>query len=281
MNFHQLTTTHVSHVNLKVKDLKRSLNFYHELFGMTVVEKEKGKAVLSFGEQPASLTLLEVDHPTPLQNGHTGLFHMALLLPTREALANVLTFFITHNHQIQGASDHGVSEALYLADPDGNGIEIYRDRSFDSWSWKKDQVEMVSEPLDVDGLLKEANEDSFEGLPPETIIGHIHLKANRLQESRKFYVEGIGLKEVASYGDQALFLSDQNYHHHVALNTWFTANGRRQENNEIGLQSYTLNISEDMKESIVNQLSVLGYEIKDDKEGNYQVEDPNGIWVLF
>ncbi|MFK4998859.1 VOC family protein [Bacillus sp. N9] len=135
-------------------------------------------------------------------------------------MADIVHHFIQKQIPIQGASDHDVSEALYLADPEGNGIEIYVDRSPDAWTWNGDQVYMTTKALDIENLLQDGSATGWKGMPAGTFIGHIHLQVSELAETKQFYCDRMGFEPILNYGSQALFISKHRYHHHIGLNTW-------------------------------------------------------------
>jgi catechol 2,3-dioxygenase len=210
-------------VELTVSDLARSLEFWHRTVGLEALERADGRAALGAGGRRL-LVLVEEPGARPAY-GYTGLFHLALLVPTRPDLARWLAHAARERVQLQGASDHYVSEALYLGDPDGHGIEIYADRPREVWQGQVD-VRMTSLPLDVDGLLSELDDpaqEPFTGLPEGTTMGHVHLRVAGVGESIAFYRDILGFELMAQLGDQAAFLAAGGYHHHVGANTWQSA----------------------------------------------------------
>jgi len=215
--FHQGPNIYVGEVNIKVKNLDYSVTFYQNIIGLQLLEQSERKAVLTADGQTPLLTLEEPVDVIPKQEHMSGLYHFAILLPTRTDLGDFLRHLILTGYPL-GAADHYVSEALYLNDPDGNGIEVYRDRPYLEWTWKNDLVEMATEELDAEGILAESGAE-WKGLPSGTIMGHIHLHVGDLEKAKEFYTKGIGF-EVVSYYPQAVFLSSGRYHHHVAINTW-------------------------------------------------------------
>ena len=204
-------------VRLAVADLGRSLTFYTERLGLTVHEQAPAQARLGAPGAPF-LRLDEVPGARPVRNT-TGLFHFAILVPSREALARSLRRLVETRTPMQGSADHLVSEALYLGDPDGNGIEIYRDRPRDTWRWENGEIAMATEPLDLQALHDEA-EGPWDGLPAGTILGHVHLHVARIPPAERFYREVVGLDLTTRFGPTASFLSAGSYHHHLAVNTW-------------------------------------------------------------
>lgn len=215
--FFKYPVTYVGEVQLHVTRLKESLSFYQDIIGFSVLEKSNRKAVLTADGITPLLTIEQPENVVSKQMGRTGLYHFAILLPSRKDLASFLKHCVQYNIPF-GSADHAVSEALYLSDPDGNGIEVYHDRPSTEWNWVHDQVTMVTESLDINGILAETS-DHWTKLPKETIIGHIHLHVANLQEAKKFYVDGLGLSIVSQYPG-ALFMAAGNYHHHIAINSW-------------------------------------------------------------
>ena len=206
-------------VELTVADLDRSLAFYRSALGLHVLERDGGTARVGAGEGTL-LVLVEEPGATP-SPGSTGLFHYALLVPERVDLARWLAHAARERVPLQGLSDHFVSEALYLADPDLHGIEVYADRPRERW---QGQVErMTTLPLDVQDLLGELDDPqdaSFDGLPAATTMGHVHLQVGSVPDAVGFYRDVLGFDLMATYGAQAAFLSAGGYHHHVGANTW-------------------------------------------------------------
>ena len=212
--------THPGAVHLTVADLDRSIDYYERAIGLTVRERGDGSAYLVAGDAEL-LVLYEEPGAQPVQ-GHTGLFHFALLLPERSDLARWLAHAAADRVPLSGASDHLVSEALYLSDPDGHGIEIYRDRPREQWARERDGIRMATLPLDVDDLLGslDGEEPSFPGLPQGTRMGHVHLHVADIEESESFYRDTLGFDVMARYGTDATFLSAGGYHHHIGANVW-------------------------------------------------------------
>jgi catechol 2,3-dioxygenase len=204
-----------------VADLPTSLRYYQERIGLRVHRQEDGLAWLGAGGEDL-LHLIEQPGARPVQRGRTGLYHFAILTPSRAELAKALHHLLRTETPIDGASDHGVSEALYLSDPDGHGIEIYRDRPKREWPVHGADLQMTTNPLDARGLLAAARngDDGWEGLPPATIIGHVHLHVSDLAAAENFYVNLLGLDLMQRFGGQASFVSAGGYHHHLGLNTW-------------------------------------------------------------
>jgi catechol 2,3-dioxygenase len=207
-------------VHLAVSDLGRSLVYYQDNIGLTLQRQDdnvarlgvKGRELLRLTEKPGARLAQRV----------TGLYHFALLLPSRLDLARILSHFVSSETPLGGFADHDVSEAIYLSDPDGHGIEIYRDRSRQEWHYDGDQLRITTERFDAEGVLEELHDadGSWEGLPDATIMGHTHLHVADIPAAEHFYVDVLGFDLIARYGLGAIFLSAGGYHHHLGLNTW-------------------------------------------------------------
>ena len=212
--------TRLGAIRLRAGDVGRLGDFYESTIGL---ERLDGNGdLVSLGVDGAPLVELVPGPDAPLRPPRsTGLFHLALLVPTRADLARTLRRVAGTGWPLSGASDHLVSEALYLSDPEGNGIELYRDRPRDEWPLAGDSVEMATLPLDLEGLLAEPGGESASSAMPEgTILGHVHLQVADLAPAEAFWVDALGLDVTARGYPGALFTSAGGYHHHVGLNTW-------------------------------------------------------------
>jgi len=275
LSFHQKPHVYVDQVSLTVENLDRSLDFYQNVIGMQILEQSSTKAVLTVNGKTPLITINQPENIHPKQQRTTGLYHFALLLPTRADLGRVINHLLKLQYPIQGGSDHLVSEALYLADPDGNGIEIYVDRPASTWKWKNGEVVMATEPLDIKSLL-EVSEGEWESLPSETIMGHIHLHVAELEKVSEFYCQGLGFEVVCAYGTQALFISTGGYHHHIGLNTWNGIGAPQPLENSVGLINYSLQFpSEEERDRAIERIEKLGYDVAR-KEGIHLTKDPSG-----
>lgn len=211
---------HCGAVSLIVGNLDRSLHYYEHDIGLQVQHRASATAALGAGGLTL-LHLIEQRGVQPVQRGHTGLYHFALLLPDRVALSRALNHLLAAETPIDGASNHGVSEALYLSDPDGHGIELYCDRPRREWPFVKGSLGMTTNPLDVRGLMAaDRKRTAWEGIDPRTIMGHVHLHVADLAAAEHFYVDLLGLDLMQRFGGQVAFVSAGGYHHHVGLNTW-------------------------------------------------------------
>jgi catechol 2,3-dioxygenase len=207
-------------VRLAVRELAQSLAYYQERIGLKVHRREGAVAFLGAGGDDL-LALVEQPGARPVQRGRTGLYHFALLTPDRAALSRVLNHLLATNTPIDGASDHGVSEALYLTDPDGHGIEIYRDRPRREWPFVKGSLAMTTDPLDVRGVVAaDRMQAPWDGIDARTVMGHVHLHVAHLDDAVRFYVDRLGLDLMQRFGGQAAFVAAGGYHHHLGLNTW-------------------------------------------------------------
>lgn len=191
----------------------------------------------------------------PKQGRTTSLYHFAILLPKRSDLATFIKHIVPLGVEL-GASDHKVSEAIYFSDPDGNGIEVYRDREPADWNWEKGQVEMTVDPLDAEDLLTAAKDEKWGGILERTVMGHIHLHVAQLPEVEEFYTKGLGFEVVTRYGNQAIFISDAKYHHHIALHTWNGVGAPKPASNSVGLKHYTITLpNESKRNEIIERLN--------------------------
>ncbi|MDL5362994.1 VOC family protein [Halalkalicoccus sp. NIPERK01] len=261
--------TRVGRVALRVNDLGRLVEFYRDAVGLAVLDRDEGRATLGAGGTGLLELLADPDAP-PRGPDETGLFHTAFLVPSRAALGDALAR-VRERWRLDGASDHRVSEALYLSDPEGNGIEIYRDRPRDEWPTKGGRVEMDTLPLDIDALEDQRRGEA--GVPDETTVGHVHLEVSSLARARGFYVEGLGLGVRQEWSDAALFLAAGDYHHHVGLNTW---NGRTAPANGRGLDWFELLVPERALPPLRERLAKEGIEGEDDGQ-RVVLSDPDGI----
>ncbi|MEH7123384.1 VOC family protein [Bacillus sp. JJ1773] len=272
-SFHKKPNIYVGEVNLKVKDLQASIHFYQNLMGFKILEETSHKAVLTTDGKTPLVTLEQPADVVPKTGRTSGLYHYAILLPTRADLSVFLRHLLQTGYRF-GAADHYVSEALYLNDPDGNGIEVYRDRPSDEWNWKNGLVDMATEQLDGEGILAESNAE-WTGLPADTLMGHIHLHVADLHQAEEFYTKGLGFQTV-SYYPQAVFLSTGGYHHHIAINTWQGVGAPTPPENSVGLKWYTLVFpNETARDNVVAQLKGIGASFKEE-EDYYVTSDPAG-----
>jgi catechol 2,3-dioxygenase len=231
---------HIGAVHLTIANLDRSVGFYESRLGFAVHRRQDRTAALGAGGP--DLLVLSESETAPRVHGTTGLYHFAILVPTRADLGRALRRLVDTRTVLQGASDHGVSEALYLADPDGNGIEIYRDRPREQWPFVPGGLRMGADPLDLDGILAEPDGATNSGLAPETVIGHVHLHVSHLDAAERFYVGVLGFDLTQRYGPSALFVSAGGYHHHIGLNTWAGVGAPPPPAGAIGLEHFVVEL---------------------------------------
>jgi catechol 2,3-dioxygenase len=276
MGFHTKPTTFVGHVKIKVENLQRSLTFYQDVLGFDILEQTASTIKLTSDGKTSILSLEQPENVIAKQGRTTGLYHFAILLPKRSDLANIVIHLVNKGIKF-GSSDHLVSEALYLDDPDGNGIEIYIDRDPSEWSWKGEEVAMTVDPLDFKNLLTTVIQGkSWNGMPAGTVMGHIHLHVSELKKTEEFYVKGLGFDVVNRYGNQALFISDGKYHHHIGLNTWNGVGAPTPAKNSVGLDSFTLILSnEETRSQVVSNLRKIGANVTEENN-NFVTHDPSG-----
>lgn len=268
MKYQNKPFTFVELVELKVTDLERSLAYYEEIIGFKVLEKQDNKVFLTADGKTALLSLEQPANVTPKQQQTTGLYHFALLLPSRADLGVVLKHFIEKNVRV-GAGDHLVSEAFYLNDPDGNGIEIYSDRPDTEWKWEGGYVDMATLQIDAQSILAEGASTKWVGLPAGTVMGHIHLHVSELAQTQTFY-ELLGFEVVTPNYPGALFMSTGKYHHHIGLNTWAGVGAPPAASNATGLVAFSLVYpSHEELQNAVNNL----------KENNVQLKEENDIFI--
>ena len=227
-------------IRLRVGDAERLTRFYEEAIGLGPLGQDG--AVTSLGVDGRPLVELEPAPDAPPRPGHTtGLFHLAILVPTRGDLAHALRRVVATGWRLSGASDHLVSEALYLSDPEGNGIELYRDRRREDWPVAGGVIRMDTLPLDLGSLLSEADETPADaGLPAGTKLGHVHLQVADLSAAERFWVDALGLDVTVRGYPGALFVSAGGYHHHVGLNTWAGAGAPRPPAGARGLDRFEI-----------------------------------------
>lgn len=224
-------------VTLKVSNLTRSIAFYTQIVGLHLHEQQDTTAVLGDGEQPV-VVLHEIPNAIPQPQRSTGLYHAAILLPTRRALAQLVRYWAQIGMQF-GYADHLVSEAFYISDLDGNGLELYRDRPREEWPRLNGEIQMDNAQIDFKSLFAEAGDEQWNGAPRGTTLGHMHLRIGDLERARQFYIETLGFELVTTYPG-ALFVSAGGYHHHLGLNIWQSHSAPPAPANAVGLEQFTI-----------------------------------------
>ena len=268
-------------VHLTVSDLDRSLSYYTEVLGLPTLEQESGRASVGAGDREL-LVLVEQSGARPAP-GHTGLFHFALLVPERVDLARWLAHAVRTRAPLVGLSDHFVSEAVYLSDPDEHGIELYWDRPREVWEGQVGQ-RLTTLPLDVRDLLAELDDlrtEPFDALPDGTTMGHVHLKVAAIEETVRFYRDVLGFDLMAALGAQAAFLSAGGYHHHVGANTWESAGAPAAPPGSASLRHATIELpSAAALDDVARRVADDGQELEP-HPGGVLVRDPSGNALLL
>ena len=247
--FAATTPVSVGRVGLKARDAAQLADYYKTILGLKELRRSGSAIGLGVGDRE----LLEIEGSAALRPDDprsAGLFHTAFLLPSRADLARWVRQAMDRRLQVDGASDHLVSEALYLTDPEGNGIEIYADRARDAWPWEGGAVKMATERLDIAGLLDEVREDdrAWSGIPEGSVVGHVHLRVGDVKQAEAWWNETQGFDTMVHYGDDAVFLSTGGYHHHVGANSWRSRGAGVREKDRTGLSFVEL-LSRDGAES--------------------------------
>jgi catechol 2,3-dioxygenase len=265
-------------VHITVTDLQRSIPFYEDAIGLSVQGRLDGTAVMGAGERDL-VHLVEQAGASPAGR-HAGLYHYALLHPSREALARAAQRLLVTRTPISGASDHGISEAIYLPDPDGNGIELAADRPRDRWGDLKDPKTIGPEPLDMHGLLglvegQAARPETDPGL----VVGHVHLHVGDVDEGLRFYRDLIGF-DVMTHFPTAAFVSAGGYHHHLAFNVWRGDGVGPAPPGAVGLRHWTVVIDADALASLRERVEAAGVQFEE-ADGGLLLRDPWNNAVLF
>jgi catechol 2,3-dioxygenase len=274
----------IGSATLAVSDLDRSADFYERVLGLPVRGRDQDEAHLGPDAEHPALTLRRLPRAQPLRPSSTGLYHVAWLHPSRAALAETIMRVLAAGWPIEGASDHGVSEALYLSDPDGLGIEIYADRPREQWERTEGGGEllMVSLPLDVEGLLAQASGEPRPQIASGTGIGHVHLKVADVPRASAFYGGALGFDRQAEL-PAAAFLAAGGYHHHVGLNSWQSAGGSPAPDDAPGLRLVRFEVTGpdavgDIERSVAEDPSTPPPQREN---GSVLVRDPDGQLLEF
>ena len=275
----------IERVDLRVRDVEASLGFYRDVVGLEVREQSEGRAVLASPGGPAFLTLGSTGVTRAAEPHATGLFHIAIRFPDRSSLGDALARLAAAGMPI-GAGDHAVSEALYVSDPDGNGVELYWDRPVDEWPAPVPgmMVPMVTLPVDLQSLLDDGRgQDAVGGAAaPGTDMGHVHLQVSDADATARFYVDEVGLDLTARMGAEAAFLSSNGYHHHLGANTWRSRGGSPASRDSAGLERIVFAVDgPDRVESLRLRLQEHGRAVSGDEGRSVVVHDPDGIELRF
>jgi catechol 2,3-dioxygenase len=276
----------IESVRLAVSDLSRSADFYARVLGLPLISRDGYEALLGTDPERPALALVQLTDPTPVPRGSTGLFHVAWLSPSRAALAGALRRVAHSRWPIDGAADHGVSEAVYLSDPDGLGIELYTDRPRAQWERPPGGhgVKMVTLPLNLEDLLQA--QAATEDTPMAAIgthIGHVHLQVADVPRTLAFYRDVLGFEEQAQL-PSAAFVSAGGYHHHVGLNSWHSQGGQPAPDCAPGLRNVVFALSDTQAlDALEHQLSgtAAGLSPVRDEDGGLTLHDPDRQLLSF
>lgn len=277
VTFANRTPLRIGAVGLKARDLSRLTDFYSGAIGLHVIDRDGKTARLGAG----GVTLLELEaapDALPDDPRTAGLYHTAFLQPTRADLARWLVHAARSGVQLSGASDHLVSEAIYLDDPEGNGIEVYRDRLPEQWNWTGDRIKMATDRLDLDNLAADAGNTSFAGAPDGLRVGHIHLRVGDLAPTQQFYCGVLGMDPTAGRGG-ALFMSSGRYHHHVGSNVWHSAGAGQRDDKRAGLAWFAIEAADAAtREATVERLKAANVPLAQGRDVT-EARDPFGTVV--
>lgn len=271
--------TRLGGVRLEVGDLGRSLDYYQRVLGLRVLGREDGRAAAlgAEGEEEPLLVLHERRGVRPVpRSGLIGLYHFAILVPDRAALGR----FVAHLRRLGeyfGSSDHAVSEALYLTDPDGLGIEVYADRPRSQWQHHNRELYLTTDRLDIPNLLAAAGEHAWTGMPSGTTMGHVHLHVGDLDRAEAFYHRALGFDKIVWSYPGALFLSAGGYHHHLGNNIW--SSGAPASAGDARLLQWTIVLpaAADVADA-ARSLQAAGHEVEESEDG-VVAADPWGTRV--
>jgi len=287
----------VSNVSLNVYSVERALHFYRDLLGFLLIGKpsDDGALLSTFGSNNRDhlLQIIRADTAHKITEEEqsiirqAGLYHFALLLPSRIHLANIFKHLSENSDELyfEGAADHLVSESLYLRDPDSNGVEIYRDRNQSEWKRTGQfQVEMKTDHLNLKQLLKEAEDEIAWRMPTNTVIGHIHLHVSDLIKSSNFYSKVLGFNHTCSYPGANFFAAD-SYHHHIAINSWLGNDIAKADPRQPGLDHFTLNLkSKQNFEELLHhtqsmKIRAVSHNSNKIHKGSFFILDPDNIKI--
>lgn len=274
------SAAHTGAVSLKTADLEKQIDFYTTMIGLDILTADQEQAVLGIKETGTELLYLRKIAAPNHKQAKTGLYHTAFLLPTRKDLGNTLFALLTKEAPIIGASDHGYSEAIYLEDLEGNGIEIYRDKPKAEWDIHEDgRISGITEEMDAEGVLA-SRDETTDKFPTGTVVGHVHLAVSDLTKTEQFYSEVLGLGVKDHFGAQASFFAAGGYHHHIGTNVWTSRNLPAPTEQDLGLDFFTLLVPDqqalaELKENIVRE----GVKTMKETETGIVLLDPNGLTV--
>lgn len=273
----------IGQVRLRIADLERSLRFYGNVLGLRPLPGAAPEVQLSpTGKPPALVALVENRDAPRRPPRSSGLFHFALLVPTRRDLGRAFLHMRELEWSFQGFADHAVSESLYLADPEGNGIEIYADRPRSEWTMDQGEMHITTDALDLDSVIEAAGPpEPWTSLAERSIVGHVHLEARALDATEAFYTRLIGFDPTLRSYPGARFMSAGGYHHHLALNTWNHPRGAPPEGS-LGLVDYEIVVPENAARAALRErLAAAGIEIRSERKSpGLEFDDPDGVRIV-
>ncbi|MDB5522614.1 MAG: putative ring-cleavage extradiol dioxygenase [Rhizobium sp.] len=280
-SFAVTTPIHIHSASLRVRDLALMTDFYHTVIGMEIISRNAAETVLGKDGMPLFyLTAKPMDEPDDKRTA--GLFHTAFLMPSRKDLGEWLIHAVRNKIPFTGFADHLVSEALYLDDPEGNGIEVYADRSPLRWTWTNNLIDMATDPLDLDNLV--------EGLPMEAHppyvapsgfrIGHVHLRVGNVAKAEDFYIGTAGLELTQRVQNSASFLANGRYHHHIGANIWQSRNAGIRSDKMLGLDFLAFSVAEPLMDGLRSRLKERGTDFHEQGD-MVEALDPWGTRVRF
>lgn len=273
--------TRLAQVHLHTTQLAAAVDFYAGVLGLELVAKTGSSVEFAANGGPVLLVLSEPDASDMEAPSPTGLYHFALRFEQRHDLAQTYQRLVRQGYPVEGASDHDVSEAIYLTDPDGHGIELYSDRPRDQWPWRDNQIAMVTRPLDTDNLLQTLDRAPAQAQRSGNVdVGHVHLHVPDLTAAERFYSEFLGFAVTQRTYPGALFFAAGGYHHHIGVNVW--PRKHTSAANKTGLVSYRLQVRcPDLLFCLQQRAPLLGYDTRVPGAGQLliQVRDPNGNWL--
>ena len=271
-------------VSLNVKYLDRAVVFYTRYLGLKLIHRQEFTAHL--GVDNTELVILEGNPEASYLQSRPGLYHMAFLLPSRLDLALAIKHLDEMRWPIEGLADHNVSESVYLCDPDGNGIELYRDFSRSEWPYTDGQLKMDTQALDLNTVMAELSQApawrrGWEGLPPQTVLGHLHLRVSDVAAAEAFYCNILGFELIMHYAQSAAFVSAGGYHHHIGLNAWETAGAPPAPAEAVGLRYFSLRLpSQSERDRIVSHVTGRGIPVEQTTQGP-MLRDPSQNGILL
>ncbi|WP_314064485.1 VOC family protein [uncultured Vagococcus sp.] len=269
-----LTNYKIQTVTLNTTDLTKMTDFYETIMGLSVLEATDSTVAL--GIKQTGEILLKLTQTSRPQSQTSGLYHIAYLLPNRAALGNFLRHLAITQYPIQGASDHGYSEAVYLADPEGNGIEVYADKPESQWDIKDNGIIVgVTEAMDVEGVLAAATQE-FDYLAEGTFIGHVHLAVSSVPETSQFFHDILAFTITTEFGSQAAFYGKDGYHHQFAGNIWTTRNFPKNQDEAPGMNEILVRVSKEVMTETKAKMDLQHYPYHQDHQ-DLIFHDPNGI----